>query len=136
MDDHAGEAADEFRAIASEYPFTYYGWRSAGRVEGSSLRRALPARSLPSPASFAESEIRRIAILTEAGLLEEARVEIGLLAGRARSLDDRLEIARLSSAAEDYHRAERAVLDPYAERLARGPEPGREALWWFAWPTA
>jgi len=132
----AGEAAGEFRAIASEYPLSYYGWRSAGRVDESPPRREPPARSPPSPASFAESDLRRIAILIEAGLLEEARIEIGLLAGRARSLDDRLEIARLSSAAEDYHRAERAVLDPYAERLARGLEPGREALWWFAWPTA
>jgi soluble lytic murein transglycosylase len=130
------EAADEFRALATEYPLSYYGWRAAARVEEGLLRREAPERSLPSPVSFAEAEIRRIAILIEAGLLEEARIEAEMLAGTARSLEDRLEIAHLSSAAEDFHRAQRVVVDPYAERLARGPEPGREALWWFAWPTA
>jgi soluble lytic murein transglycosylase len=132
----AAEAAQEFRAIASEYPLSYYGWRSASRIERGSLRTALPARSPPSPVSFSESAIERVAILIEAGLLEDARIETELLAGKARSLEDRLEIADLSSAAEDYHRAERAVVDPYGERLARGPEPGRESLWWFAWPLA
>jgi soluble lytic murein transglycosylase len=132
----AREAADEFRSLATEYPLSYYGWRAAGRVDGSSLRREVPGRSPPSPVSFAEAELRRIAILIEAGLLEEAQIEAKILLGKARSLDDRLEIAHLSTAAGDFHRAERVVLGPYAERLARGPEPGREELWWYAWPTA
>jgi soluble lytic murein transglycosylase len=132
----AREADAEFRALATEYPLSYYGWRAAGRVGERSLLREAPERSAPSPVSFGEREVRRIAILIEAGLIEEARIETRMLAGMARSLDDRLEIAHLYSAAEDFHRAERVVLDPYAERLARGPEPGREALWWFAWPTA
>jgi soluble lytic murein transglycosylase-like protein len=88
------------------------------------------------PVSFEPAKTWRIAILIEAGLREEALVETGLLAEAARSLDDRLEIAHLFSAAGQFQRAERAVVDPYAERLARGPEPGLEALWWFAWPTA
>jgi soluble lytic murein transglycosylase len=96
----------------------------------------VPGRSPPSPVSFAEAELRRIAILIEAGLLEAAQIEAKILVGKARSLDDRLEIAHLSTAAEDFHRAQRLVVDPYAERLARGPEPGREELWWYAWPTA
>ena len=132
----AGEAADEFRALATEYPLSYYGWRAAGRVEESSLLREAPQRSLPSPVSLGKTEIRRIAILIEAGLLEEAEVEIEILAETARSLDDRLAIAHLFSAADHFHRAQRVVVDPYPERLARGPEPGQEELWWFAWPTA
>ncbi len=132
----AGEASAEFLALASEYPFSYYGWRAAGRIDESLLLREAPERSLPSPVSFGEPELWRIAILIEAGLLEETRTETGILARRARSVDDRLEIAHLSSSVDDFHRAQRVVLDPYAERLARGPEPGREALWWFAWPAA
>jgi soluble lytic murein transglycosylase len=86
--------------------------------------------------SLEEAEIERIAILIEAGLVEEAGNETRILTRRASNLDDRLAVAHLFSAAEHYHRAQRVVVDPYAERLARGPEPGREALWWFAWPTA
>jgi soluble lytic murein transglycosylase len=47
-----------------------------------------------------------------------------------------LAIAHLYSAADRFHRAQRVVVDAYLERLAGGPEPGLEALWWFAWPTA
>lgn len=132
----AREAYDEFRALATEYPLSYYGWRAAGRVEESSLLREAPQRSPPSPVSLGETESRRIAILIEAGLLEEAEVETEILAETARSLDDRLAIAHLFSAEDYFHRAQRVVVDPYPERLARGPEPGREELWWFAWPTA
>jgi soluble lytic murein transglycosylase len=131
----AAEAGDQFRTLATEYPFSYYGWCAAGRVGESALVREVPERSPPSRLSFAEGKVERIAILIEAGLLEEARTEVRMLAGLTRSLDDRLEVAHLSSAAEDYHRAELVVLGPYSERLARGPEPGREALWWFAWPA-
>jgi len=132
----ARAADEELRALAIEYPLSYYGWRAAGRVGESSLLRQMPERSQPSPVSFEPAKTWRIAILIEAGLREEALVETGLLAEAAQSLDDRLEIAHLFSAAGQFQRAERAVVDPYAERLARGPEPGLEALWWFAWPTA
>jgi soluble lytic murein transglycosylase len=130
------EAPDEFRILATEYPLSYYGWRAAGRVDESSLLREAPQRSPPSPVSVGEAEIRRIAILIEAGLFQEAEIETKILAETARGLDDRLAIAHLFSAAERFHRAQRVVVDPYAERLTAGPEPGREALWWFAWPTA
>ena len=133
---NAPEAPEEFRAIATEYPLSYYGWRAAGRVDESSLLREAPQRSAPAPVSFAAAKIGRIAILIEAGLLEEAEIETGILAETARSLDDRLAIAHLFSAADRFYRAERVVVDPYLQRLARGPEPGRESLWWFAWPTA
>jgi len=130
------ETRDEFRALATEYPLSYYGWRAASRVEESFLLRKAPQRSPPSPVSLGEMEIRRIAILIEAGLLQEAEVETRILAEMARSLDDRLATAHLFSAAQRFHRAERLVLSAYLERLAGGPEPGREPLWWFAWPTA
>jgi soluble lytic murein transglycosylase len=130
------KAPDEFRALAIEYPLSYYGWRAASRVDESSLVREAAQRSSAAPVSFGAAEIQRIAILIEAGLLEEAEIETKILAETARSLDDRLAIAHLFSAAEHFHRAQRVVVDPYLRRLAGGPEPGREALWWFAWPTA
>jgi soluble lytic murein transglycosylase len=132
----APEAPDAFRALATEYPLSYYGWRAAGRVEESSLLREPPQRSAPAPVSFRTTQTLRIAILIEAGLLEEAESETRALAETAGSLDDRLAAAHLFSAAQRFYRAERAVVDPYLERLAAGPEPGREPLWWFAWPTA
>jgi soluble lytic murein transglycosylase len=132
----AGEAAEEFRAVATEYPLSYYGWRAAGRVDGSSLVREAPSRAQPARGSLTETALRRIGILIEAGLYEAARIETVILAGQARSLDDRLEIAHIATALDDFHRAQRVVVDPYSERLARGPEPGLEALWWFAWPAA
>jgi soluble lytic murein transglycosylase len=132
----APEAHDEFRALATEHPLTYYGWRAAGRVDESSLLRELPQRPIPAPISFAEAKLRRIGILVEAGLLEEAEIEIEILATTARSLEERLVVAHLFSAARRFHQAQQVVVGPYLERLARGPEPGGEDLWWFAWPTA
>jgi tetratricopeptide (TPR) repeat protein len=40
----APEAADEFRALATEYPLSYYGWRAADRVDEGSLLREVPRR--------------------------------------------------------------------------------------------
>jgi len=80
--------------------------------------------------------LARARILLEAGLAEEAALELDRTAGRARSLRDRLEVARLLAGAGRYHRAQRLVVDRYHEDLARGVAPGHEELWWLAWPAA
>jgi soluble lytic murein transglycosylase len=36
----------------------------------------------------------------------------------------------------DYHRANELVVTAYGDSLARGLQPGRESLWWLAWPPA
>ena len=72
--------------------------------------------------------------LLEAGLTEEAVAELRPLERQARTLNDRLEVAALYSAAGNDYRAERSLLDAYSVRLAQVPEPGQEALWWLAWP--
>jgi soluble lytic murein transglycosylase len=51
-------------------------------------------------------------------------------------LADRLELAQLYRSAGSYRAAQRLVLDPYKEELARGPSPTLEELWWHAWPAA
>ncbi len=125
-----------FTAIAHEYPFSYYGWRAADRARAlpplppergdtAAIRHALSPRELARPRS-----------LLEAGLGEAAQDELAQLRRRARGLDERLELAQLATEAGDYHLAQRVVVDPYSERLARGPEPRQEDLWWFAWPSA
>jgi len=134
--EHLGDprATELFEAIAAEYPLTYYGWRSAGRlgfrevaaVEGQPPRRA-SARIRP-------VELERVRALIEAGLESDARDEVAILARRSLSFGDRLELAELATDAGDANRAQRLVVDAYQEPLARGPQPGFEELWWLAWP--
>ena len=131
--DPAARAA--FASMASEFPISYYGWRARARAG----EAALPPRS-DAPREgrrrIAPSALARARILLEAGLTEEAREEIDLLARRARGLSERIELAQLATDAEDYNRAQRLVVEPYAETLARGPVPRYEDLWWYAWPSA
>ena len=129
-------AQAEFASIAREFPLSYYGWRALGRLgEGGGARGAVkpPPRGR---SRLAPVDLRRIRILLEAGLLEAARDEVERLSRRARSLSERLELAQLASDAGDFHRAQRLVVDAYSEKLARGPLPHYEELWWYAWPAA
>jgi soluble lytic murein transglycosylase len=130
-------AGQGFGALAGELPLSYYGWRAQAR-----LGDAAPAASAsrPGPAS-GERRVRpraleRVRILVEAGLHDEARAELEILARGGLALGDRLDLAELASDAGDLHRAQRLVADPYAEELARGPRTGLEELWWLAWPWA
>ncbi len=131
-------AAVDFRAIAQEFPFTYYGWRAQGRAGAGLI-------SSPSPRGKEIQEeggrldpvaLERVRVLIEAGLNHEARQEIGRLAAQARTLSDRLSVAHLATDAGDDHRAQRLAVDAYSVRLARGPVKRLEDLWWYAWPTA
>jgi soluble lytic murein transglycosylase len=137
--DHAsGEAArEEFQAIAREFPFSYYGWRSRERTP------EMPPEAPRDPETISQGKARldpadlaRPRILLEAGLREEANEELHLSARRARGLWDRLGLAPLFTDAGDYHGAQRLVVDAYGEALARGPVPSLEDLWWYAWPAA
>ena len=56
--------------------------------------------------------------------------------GRVRGLGDRLQLAQLATDAQDYHQAQRLVVDAYSGELAKGPMPRLEDLWWYAWPSA
>ncbi len=130
------EAEQELADLALEYPFTYYGTRATAGLGEGLPERPPPEALEPGRVSFEARDLERLRVLLEAGLSPEAVRETRALSRRARGLADRLEVAALYAEAGDLHRAQRAVLDASLERLARGPAPGREDLWWFAWPWA
>ncbi len=129
------EAAGELEAIAREYPLSYYGWRAQSRVNGDG-EPGQPPEIAAGSARLSPSALARPRILIEAEMFDEANDELRRIAGRARGLRDRLDLAQLYTEAEDYHGAQRLVVDAYTESLARGPVPNLEALWWYAWPAA
>jgi soluble lytic murein transglycosylase len=136
----AADGEQRLRALARSWPLSYYGWRAALRVDGTTPAVASPPPPSGSAAdalSLPERSLGRVRALVQAGLSEEAGGELALLAPRARSLADRLELAGLFRAAGDYHGSQNVVLggDTLA-RLARGPEAGPFELWWAAWPMA
>jgi soluble lytic murein transglycosylase len=134
--EHLGDerAAGLFEAIAAEYPLTYYGWRSAGRLAFREVPAALGKPPRQASARIRPAELERVRALIEAGLESDARDEIAALARRSLSFGDRLELAELATDAGDANRAQRLVVDAYQEPLAQGPRPGLEELWWLAWP--
>lgn len=122
-------------AIAREYPLSYYGWRALSRAprngKPAATTRIARGRSRLSPRDLA-----RPRILLGAGMVLEANEELRRVSARARSLQDRLELAQLFTDAEDFHRAQLLIVEAYTEPLARGPVPNLEELWWYAWPAA
>ena len=133
------EGPEQLARLASEEPFTYYGWRAASRAAGGALaaRHGEPPRPAPAGAApLPATALRRIQILLEAGLDERATVEITPLGGASAPTATRLVLAQLLVEAGRFHLAQRLVIDRDAETLARRPAPGEEALWWMAWPTA
>jgi soluble lytic murein transglycosylase len=127
----------EFEEIARGYPLTYYGWRAKERLslDGASLVET--DRALAEGTRRVDDEaIERVALLIEAGLEDLARDELRFVARRARGLVDRTRVGVLLARVGDYHRANRLVVNAYAESLARGLQPGHEALWWLSWPPA
>ncbi|MBY0400675.1 transglycosylase SLT domain-containing protein, partial [Myxococcota bacterium] len=129
------EATPLFASLARDYPLSYYGWRARDRA-----RASLEAPDLPPLARgqirLGTSALARVRILIGAGLNEYGAAETGRLVRRASGLEDRLALARLLTAAGDFHTAQRIVVDAYELPLARGPIPGREELWQLAWPFA
>ena len=130
-------AAREFFALAAEYPLTYYGWRASLRE----LEEAPVAERAAPPPEEAEGQLttndfERAQILATAGFPEEAGGEIARLSTSARGNADRIAIAGLYRDAGLYHAAQAWILGAYLEELAQGVDPGREPLWWHAWPLA
>lgn len=131
------EGAREFAQIAAHYPFTYYGWRASSRANGAvGDARAAERKFQPGKRQLSARSLERARILISAGYPEMAGRELQRLAGSARSLAERLELAQLLSDAGDFHAAQRIVVDAHVNDLARGPTPRNEDLWWHAWPAA
>jgi soluble lytic murein transglycosylase len=137
--DEAARAHAELAAIAREFPFTYYGWRAAGQATPGAHAAADPAAP-PSVsagrAALDDADLLAARILVAAGATDSARDELAALDARAAGLADRLAVGRLHAAAGDWAGAQQLVVAAYADRLARGPVPGQEALWRLAWPAA
>jgi soluble lytic murein transglycosylase-like protein/predicted negative regulator of RcsB-dependent stress response/TolA-binding protein len=127
----------ELEAIAREYPLTYYGWRARERLERDGVKVARASRKLAEGTRQVDDEaIERVALLIEADLDDLARDELRFAATNARGFVDRTRVGVLLARVGDYHRANRLVVTAYADSLASGLEPGREALWWLSWPPA
>ena len=134
-------AATAFAEIAEEFPLSYYGWRARSRLAAplplaNGSAQPLGPRLTPGVGRIAPAALARTRILIGSGRLEEARQEIQPLARQARGIEERIEVAQLATAAQDYNRAQRIVVEPYTETLARGPVRQHEDLWWYAWPAA
>ncbi len=129
-------AGSEFAAVAREYPVSYYGWRARERAAPSDELPPLNGVVGEGRAVLGPRDLARPRILLQAGLVEQAREDLRRLVRRARGLSERLELAQLCTEVADYYSAQRVVVDPYSETLARGPRAGLEELWWYAWPSA
>jgi soluble lytic murein transglycosylase len=127
----------ELERIARDYPLTYYGWRAQERLSISGAGLMESKRSLAEGTRRVDDdEIERVALLIEADLEDLARGELRFAAIRARGFADRTRVGILLARVGDYHRANRLVVNAYEDSLARGLQPGREALWWLSWPPA
>lgn len=131
----ADRARDLLRSLAEEFPLSYYGSRARARIAATDLSGRVHEIS-PGRSELRPSEVERVRILLEAGLLEQGAEESARLMRRASGLEDRVTLARLLTSAGDYNRAQRIVVDAYTASLAKGPVSGLEELWRFAWPSA
>jgi soluble lytic murein transglycosylase len=129
----ANGAEDEYRALATEYPLAYYGFRSAARVRSGEVLDPEPLD--PGSSQIEERDLMRARILLEAGMLVEARAELGLLYPRVRGRADRLNLAQLYADSGDFFRPELLMIEGYGARLAGLPAPVDLEVWWHAWPT-
>jgi soluble lytic murein transglycosylase len=130
------EASEIYAGLAEDYPLAYYGWRARERSGRAGLIAAAPRELQKGRSALEARALERIRILMAADLAEAGAEETAFLVRRARGLEDRVQLARLLTAAGDFNRAQRVVVDAYADELARGPIAGQEELWWFAWPSA
>ena len=128
-------AARAFTELAADFPLSYYGWRAIERL-GARATMAAGATVAPGTSDVTHRDIERVELLIEADLTDFAQEELGAISGRARGLEDRKSVARLYVRTGDFHRAQRLVVDAYAESLSRGVQSGNEALWWLSWPPA
>jgi len=134
---HAKLARKELDKLARDFPLTYYGWRAQERLDLDGAGLLMSERQLAEGTRrVADETIERAALLIEAGLDDLARDELRFAAREARGFVDRTRIGILLTRVGDYHRANELVVTAYGDSLARGLQPGREALWWLSWPPA
>jgi len=134
LDQSAGTGADDaYRALAFEYPLSYYGFRAAAHMRPAEGPDPEPIE--PGSAGLGERDLMRARILLEAGMLAEARAELELLYPRVRGLADRLNLAQLYAESGDFYRPELLMVEGYSARLAGRPAAGDLEVWWHAWPT-
>jgi len=130
-------AQQELAELARDFPLTYYGWRAQERIDVDGVSLIVTDRRLAEGTRRVEDEaIERAALLIEAGLDDLARGELRFAARQARGFVDRTRVGILLTRVGDYHRANELVVTAYGDSLARGLQPGREALWWLSWPPA
>jgi soluble lytic murein transglycosylase len=136
----ATDAAEaRYRELARDHPLSYYGWRAAQRIGGAPARGAGPRdQSLEHSSQNAapSSDFERARILLAAGLREPARQELRSLSKKLRTPEDLARLAGLYTANGDRNAAQLLAIRIGTEKLARGPQHQREALWWYAWPRA
>ena len=132
----------EFESIASDWPLSYYGWRAQTRLGRLSPvwqraeKESTQEKEGGGPPAMSEASAVRIALLVEAGLLPQARSELGAGLGSVSGSAEKIRVGRLLIAAEDYHGAQQLVIEGSAMDLAQGIRAGEEAIFWLAWPTA
>ena len=132
----------EFESIASDWPLSYYGWRAQTRLGRLSplWQRAkedrVEGKIGGSAQALSEASAVRIALLTEAGLLPQARSELTANLGPVSGSAEKVRVGRLLIAAEDYHGAQQLVIEGGGMALAQGVRTGEESIFWLAWPAA
>ena len=128
----------EMKALAENWPLSYYGWRAQERLGESRVQARLPNRAPGTRVTEALDEVRlrRAALLFEAGYADGVRRELAPLVGGACSINDCVRVGSLLAGIGDYHQAQRLVVGSYPSLLGRGLRPGYEALFWLSWPPA
>ncbi len=126
-------ASAELRAIAREFPLTYYALQ-ARRVLGGEELEPLPNNVRAHPAELGEAELQRPRVAVAAGEFEIATLLLRELRPRAKRIRDRLSLAQLYVEAGDAYPALQLVVVPYSGILARGVDPKLADLWNVAWP--
>jgi soluble lytic murein transglycosylase len=130
-------ARRELDQIGRDYPLAYYGWRAQEQLgDVNVLAREQKVAPVRSRTSIPERDLRRIALLLEAGIDEGARRELQPLAVRARTMADHVTVGQLLAGSGDYFSAQRLVVDAYSVPLSQGLREGNERLWWLSWPPA
>ncbi len=137
--DGAGEI---YEWISSRFPFSYYGWRAGQRAPGGlpDANQAVVAREVAKPLDsgtsvLSSASLARVAILIEAGMVDEANAELTRLFAIAGGLTDRLVLAQMYADTGDFHRAQKVVLSLYGDQLASRPALADLDVWWHAWPA-
>jgi len=136
---HEPEARSGFAELVAQAPLSYYGLRAQERLDQHHLAARSGAAAIADATARRRVDywrLQRAALLVEAGMAEQARLELRALADRPLGLADRMAIGRVMVAAEDFAGAQRIVVHAYRAPLVEGVRPGVERLWWLAWPRA